>query len=160
MSAGANESGPPVLVFPPLLLAAMPLAAALLGALVPLSLVPPMGAAAGLWPGLALILAGIAIAGLGVKAFKAAGTNVNPQKPSLTIVTDGPYRFTRNPMYLGMLLLALGLGLLLSLDWAPLLVPVHWAILHWGVVLREEGYLTETFGAPYTAYLATTRRWV
>ncbi len=63
-------------------------------------------------------------------------------------------------MYLGMVLMTLGIGLVASLDWAVILAPLLWALLHFGVVLREETYLRAKFGAPYEAWLARTRRWI
>src|SRR5947209_13699772 len=90
---------------------------------------------------------------------KSAGTNVNPAKPALTIVRDGPFRFTRNPMYLALCLLQLALGFLLN-DWITLLFVIPLAmILHYGVILREERYLTVKFGEPYLELKRKVRRW-
>ena len=92
--------------------------------------------------------------------FKRAGTHVEPHKPSLVLVEGGPYRLTRNPMYLGLILVLVGCGFVASLDWAlPLVIPFG-LVLHHGVVLREERYLGAKFGAPYRAYLDSTRRWL
>src|SRR5256714_15358477 len=72
---------------------------------------------------------------------KTAGTNVNPAKPALAIVRSGPFRFTRNPMYLALCLLQVALGFFLN-DWITLLFVIPLAmILHYGVILREERYL-------------------
>ncbi len=91
---------------------------------------------------------------------KAAGTNVDPAKPALTIVRDGPFRFTRNPMYLALCLLQIGLGFFLN-DWITLLFVVPLALIfHYGVILREERYLTAKFGEPYLQYKHTVRRWI
>jgi len=91
---------------------------------------------------------------------KAAGTNVDPAKPALTIVRDGPFRFTRNPMYLALCLLQVGLGFFLN-DWITLLFVVPLALIfHYGVILREERYLTAKFGEPYLQYKRTVRRWI
>ncbi|MEK6217310.1 MAG: isoprenylcysteine carboxylmethyltransferase family protein, partial [Boseongicola sp.] len=96
----------------------------------------------------------------GVFAFKRAGTNVNPYQPSLKIVRDGPFRFTRNPMYLGMVLFTLGFGIAMATIWGLIVACLLWALLHWGVVLREEEYLTTKFAAAYSELLAATRRWL
>ena len=93
-------------------------------------------------------------------AFRRAATNVNPYKPALIIVRDGPFRFTRNPMYLGMILFVAGLGIALATLWGPLLAFGLWVLLHWGVVLREEHYLKNKFGAAYDELLSATRRWL
>ena len=76
-----------------------------------------------------------------------AGTNVNPSQPALTIVRKGPYRFTRNPMYLALCLLQVALGFFLN-DWISLLFVIPLAlVLHYGVILREERYLEAKFGS-------------
>lgn len=83
-----------------------------------------------------------------------------PWKAPRALVLAGPYRFTRNPMYLGFLLIQAGIGCARqNALYLVLLVP-SWALLHWGVVLREERFLLRKFGAPYQQLLATTRRWL
>src|ERR1041384_5990270 len=92
--------------------------------------------------------------------FKKAGTNINPGEPALLIVRGGPYRFTRNPMYLALCLLQVALGFFLN-DWITLLFVVPLAlILHYGVILREERYLTAKFGEPYLQLKRDVRRWI
>jgi protein-S-isoprenylcysteine O-methyltransferase Ste14 len=89
-----------------------------------------------------------------------AGTNVNPGLPATAIVTGGPYRFTRNPMYLALCLLNLGIGLLMG-DLVPTLLTLVLAIiLHFGVIVREERYLERKFGVVYSAYRGRVRRWL
>lgn len=149
-----------IAVYPPLLAIATPLAAVALEFMAPLGLLGPAFAG---WQavigGLICVVAGMLGVG-GILAFKEAGTNVDPHAPSLRLTTAGPYRLTRNPMYLGMVVLQAGLGFLCALDWSLVLMAPLWAALHFGVVLREEAYLTRKFGAPYTAYLGQTRRWL
>jgi protein-S-isoprenylcysteine O-methyltransferase Ste14 len=111
------------------------------------------------WLGLCLAVAALGIAGWGAWTFMLAGTNIPPDKPALKIVTHGPYRVTRNPMYVGFLLLLAAIGLIFALEWALLLWPVLALTLHYGVILREERYLTKKFGAPYETYLEATRRY-
>ncbi|MGB0505628.1 MAG: methyltransferase family protein [Pikeienuella sp.] len=115
---------------------------------------------AAFWTGVATLVVSAILPIAGVIAFKRAGTNVNPHKTTLTIVTNGPYRFTRNPMYLGMVLFQIGLGLALGNPWAAPAAILLWLSLHFGVVLKEEAYLTAKFGDDYTSLLARTRRWV
>lgn len=112
------------------------------------------------WPGVALLLAGLALAIWAERRFHAVGTPAPPWKESRALALDGPYRFTRNPMYLGMLLFQAGLGMALSDGWMLLLTAITFAALHYGVVLREEAYLRRRFGAEYQALLGRTRRWV
>lgn len=106
-----------------------------------------------------LVIGGFKIAFSAARQFQGADTNVDPTKPALVVVKTGPYRFTRNPMYVGLLSVHLGLGLALSFDWVLIITPILWAVLHWGVVLREETYLTEKFGVDYSTLLSSTRRW-
>lgn len=150
---------PNILVLPPLVALGAAVLAIVLEWLAPLGWLPPRGSAL-VAIGVVILVVGVLIAVSGMRAFKQAGTNIDPRQPALKIVRDGPYRFTRNPMYLGLVLLQPGLALAFSLDWALLLTPIVWAILHWGVVLREEAYLEEKFGDPYRDLLASTRRWL
>ena len=110
--------------------------------------------------GLLLVVVGFSIGHSATTVFDEAGTNVDPSKPALIIVDQGPYRYTRNPMYVGLLLVHLGLGLIGSLDWVLITTPALWLFLHFGVVLREESYLTNKFGEDYTQLLSKTRRWI
>ena len=92
----------------------------------------------GLWPGVALVALGTGIAIWGRRTMVAAGTNVNPSRPAMTIVLSGPFRFSRNPLYLSLTLMYLGLTLAVNTWWGfvaliPLLI-----VMHAGVVVREE----------------------
>jgi protein-S-isoprenylcysteine O-methyltransferase Ste14 len=112
------------------------------------------------WPGVVLALAGVTLALWAERIFKAAGTTAMPWKPTTAIAVAGPYRFSRNPMYLGLLAAQLGTGLILREGWVVLLAAATLAALHFGVVLREERYLSAKFGAEYDEYRARTRRWL
>jgi len=91
---------------------------------------------------------------------KRAGTNVHPSEPALALVRGGPYRFTRNPMYVALCLVQLAIGFFLN-DWITLLFVVPLALIfHYGVILREERYLTAKFGEPYRQYKHEVRRWI
>ena len=93
-------------------------------------------------------------------AMNRVGTNILPTQPTLAIVTDGPYRFTRNPLYIAALGVYLGVTLWVDgLVPLVLVLPVAW-MLHWGIVLREERYLHAKFGATYEAYRSQVRRWL
>ena len=109
--------------------------------------------------GIVLVILAPTLALSALVTMNAAGTNVDPAKPALTIVRGGPFRFTRNPMYLALCLLQVALGFFLN-DWITLLFVVPLAlILHYGVVLREEKYLTAKFGEPYLELKREVRRW-
>ena len=121
---------------------------------------PIMSYSACLVCGIVLVILAPTLALSALRTMKAAGTNVHPSEPALTIVRGGPFRFTRNPMYLALCLLQLALGFFLN-DWITLLFVVPLAlILHYGVVLREERYLTAKFGEPYLQYKREVRRWI
>ena len=109
---------------------------------------------------IALIVVAPALALSALFTMLGAGTNVDPAKPALTIVRGGPFRFTRNPMYLALCFLQIALGFFLN-DWITLLfvIPLFF-ILHYGVVLREEQYLAAKFGEPYLELKREVRRWL
>ena len=110
--------------------------------------------------GIVLLILAPTLALSALVTMKTAGTNVNPAKPALTIVRGGPFRFTRNPMYLALCLLQIALGFFLN-DWITLLFVVPLALIfHYGVVLREERYLTAKFGEPYLELKREVRRWI
>lgn len=95
----------------------------------------------------------------GVWAFRQAGTSPNPYRPSTTLVTTGPYRVSRNPMYLGFTLLYLGVTCWVNSLWPLLALPFIIVVMHWGVIAREEAYLERRFGEDYRQYRERVRRW-
>ncbi len=112
--------------------------------------------------GLLAAAAGITICMLAVVRFRRHRTTVLPFRPAAAtaLVTDGVYRFTRNPMYLGMLLVLAGWGLWLEHAGALLLLPPYVLWLHWFQILPEERAMTARFGDDYRAYQRNVRRWV
>jgi protein-S-isoprenylcysteine O-methyltransferase Ste14 len=111
---------------------------------------------------IALALLGVAAIAAGVLEFRRASTTVNPHTPesSASIVTGGIYRFTRNPMYLGMLLMLLGWTVYVA-NVAAAVVPILFVVyIGRYQIAPEERILSEKFGAPYAAYLGTVRRWI
>lgn len=156
-----NADNPGVLIWPPLLFGGAALASWLLDRALPLGLLQTYGVAGWqFWLGLVIGIFGLFLGLSGILAFRRAGTHVHPTHPSLVVVTDGPYRLTRNPMYLGAILALFGLAFVFSLDWLAVLVWPVIAIVHFGIILREERYLSGKFGTEYTDYLARTRRWL
>lgn len=109
--------------------------------------------------GVELIVAGLVLAILAERQFRRAGTEVKPWKPSTTVVTTGIFAYVRNPMYVGGTAFVLGLAILLASDWMVVMTVVLALVLHFGVVLREERYLTAKFGEPYVRYLQTVPRY-
>jgi protein-S-isoprenylcysteine O-methyltransferase Ste14 len=110
--------------------------------------------------GAALIVAGAGLMGTFVRAFGRARTPVDPYTPSEAVVTDGPYRLTRNPGYLGMALTYAGIAIASNAPWALVPLPVAIAVIDRSVIAREERYLERKFGARYTAYKRRVRRWI
>jgi protein-S-isoprenylcysteine O-methyltransferase Ste14 len=110
--------------------------------------------------GSAVILSAIALAIAGERQFKRAGTSVKPWVPSTAIVTSGVFARTRNPMYLAMVILLAGIGLLGNSLWFPVITIGFVGVMQYGVILREEAYLERKFGAPYVEYKARVRRWI
>lgn len=94
------------------------------------------------------------------REMRRANTSINPSLPSTALVTEGPYRFTRNPIYLSLTLLYTGIGLLANSLWAMLLLPVLIQIINRGVIEREERYLETTFGKRYRDYASRVGRWL
>jgi len=110
--------------------------------------------------GAVLFVLGTIIAGWGWFTFHRAGTTRVPGQLSTALVTWGPYRVTRNPMYVGLSLAYLGEAGLLRQLWPALLLAMTLAYLSWIVIPVEEGRLREVFGATYDAYRARVRRWI
>jgi len=107
----------------------------------------------------------LVVAGLGLllsfnTSFSRRGTAVEPWKPTTAIVTTGPYRFTRNPAYLGMALTYVGIAVMSSAVWVLLPLPIVLAVIDRGVIAREERYLDRKFGEEYLGYKRGVRRWI
>lgn len=110
--------------------------------------------------GAVLALAGLALQADFLRMFRRAGTAVLPGRAAGALVTDGVYRFTRNPGYVGMAATAAGIALIADAPWALLGVALAITVVDRGVIAREERYLQERFGESYTRYRADVRRWV
>ncbi|HEY7346864.1 MAG TPA: isoprenylcysteine carboxylmethyltransferase family protein [Ktedonobacterales bacterium] len=91
---------------------------------------------------------------------RRARTSVNPYRPTTALLTGGPYRLSRNPMYLAMAIQYVGLALLFDSLWAIVLLPLALVVVHFTVIQREERYLERKFGEEYLSYKATVRRWL
>jgi protein-S-isoprenylcysteine O-methyltransferase Ste14 len=110
--------------------------------------------------GVAVILAGLGLIAGAWTLFRRTGQDPKPWKPTPEIVLSGPYRFTRNPMYLGLTCIQIGLGLALNNLWISLLAAFSLLAVHFIAVLPEERYLTEKFGDSYRGYLIKVRRYL
>ena len=112
------------------------------------------------WAGAAIIAAGVGLVVAFERAFTRAGTDANPYRASTALATDGPYRFSRNPAYLGMASIFIGIALAADAPWALVMLVPAILLMHYGVILREERYLEGLFGEEYLRYKRTTRRWL
>ena len=126
--------------------------------LYPLPFVPPNVPAA--WVGIAVFAAGFALASWAIVTIRRAGTRVETNKATTTIVASGPYRFTRNPIYLAMFLGQAGLAIGFDSLWILGMLLPFYLVLRYGVVAREEGYLKRKFGDVYLGYKSRVRRWL
>ena len=90
----------------------------------------------------------------------AAGENPSPEQPTIAIVAAGPFRFSRNPLYLSLTVLGAGVALLVNSGWGLLLLVPAVAVTHFLVIAREEHYLEGKFGDEYSAYRERVRRWI
>jgi protein-S-isoprenylcysteine O-methyltransferase Ste14 len=121
---------------------------------------PLLGRAMALWSGIALAMIAAAIAVWGIRTMRIAGTNVNPALPTTVVLTSGPFRFSRNPLYVALTLFYLGLTLALNTWWGIVVLVPLLIIMHYGVVLREERYLEQKFGEEYRQYQSSVRRYL
>lgn len=111
-------------------------------------------------PGVVLCALGVGIGVWGRVALLKAGTTVNPLKPSTAIVSNGAYRFTRNPLYVGMMSVFVGISFLIGTWWGLVVLCPVLGVMHYGVVLCEERYLERKFGQAYLAYKGSVRRYL
>lgn len=110
--------------------------------------------------GWSAILAGGLLAVWAIASFRRARTSILPHRPASMLVLGGPYRHTRNPMYLALTLLYIGATVIIGTLWSFLLLPLVLVMLYRSVIRREERYLAAAFGAEYEAYRARVRRWI
>lgn len=126
-----------------------------------LSFLGQMSVASGkFWAGAALAAGGVALALWAARTLLAAGTNISPRRPAHLIVTGGPYRWTRNPIYVGMLLAFGGVSLMFAVGFGLVMLPLFWLVLNYGVVDPEEIYLASKFPDEFDDYARRTRRWI
>lgn len=110
--------------------------------------------------GVAGLLGFVALDGAAMARFIRAETSPIPSKPTTALVVSGPYRFTRNPMYLGMAALYAGLALAFDVIWALALLPIVLLVVDRVVIPPEERYMESHFGEEYAAYRRRVRRWL
>src|SRR5215204_1198071 len=151
------QDNPGVIAPPPLIYAAALAAGLLANRRYRIPFLPrPLARTLG-WP---LVIGGIAVGFLGSREMRRAETNLDPYKPTTAIVTEGPFRFTRNPLYLSMTLIYGGISAVANALPAALLLPIVLRLMRRGVIEREERYLERKFGDEYIEYKVRTPRWI
>ena len=158
MNGGEND-GAAVRIPPPLVYVFAVVAGALVYAFAfPL----PLGLASGLRAGVTATAAvvGLALMGSAMGLFNRTGQDPKPWKATPEIISTGIYRFTRNPMYVGMALLQAALGVGLANAWILLLIPAVLVIVYATAIRHEEAYLERKFGDTYLDYRRSVRRWI
>ena len=108
----------------------------------------------------AAVLLGFFAIGGAIRLFRRSGQDPTPWKPTPEILSAGVYRFTRNPMYVGMALLQGGIGVGLANGWVVALIPLALVLVYWTAVRHEEAYLERKFGETYVGYRRSVRRWL
>ncbi|MFN3700129.1 MAG: methyltransferase family protein [Alphaproteobacteria bacterium] len=150
-----KKDAPKIIALPPNILLVMIVAGLVLNWLFPVSF-------GHMWGGAGLMILGLSI-GLIFWCkilFDRAETNIRPDLPTHAIVTEGPFKYSRNPIYLAFLLGFSGLAMLADAPIMLLLLPILWFVLERYVIRPEEEYLAEKFGEEYTDYMGRTNRWV
>jgi protein-S-isoprenylcysteine O-methyltransferase Ste14 len=153
----ARSDSPGVWFPPPLWYALAVLGGALLQRRWPLPIDagPPIRTAS-----IVIAVGSIALAFMSRRRFRRAGTTIFPNRPAGSLVLSGPYRYTRNPMYVSLALLTIAAGLFLATWWPIVLLVPTLAIVQQFVILSEERYLRRRFGSEYEAYARRVRRWL
>ena len=156
-SISSLSDTPGVIAPPPILFGAVFAAAMLLNWMHSLAIpLLPIGMQ---WPGLMLMNVSLILALWATFSMRQARTHINPLMPTTALVTSGPYRFSRNPLSMSLVVLYLGLALRINTLWPFLLLLPLLIALHYGVIQREERYLERKFGDTYRNYRLAVRRW-
>lgn len=154
-----EKEGAAVRIAPPLVY----LGGVIVGAVLHASVMPlPIGLSPGLRiaAGVAAAMLGLVLMGGAIGLFRRTGQDPKPWESTPEIISTGVYRVTRNPMYVGMALLQIAIGVGLANWWIIILVPIVLAIVHATAVRHEEVYLECKFGDEYTRYKSSVRRWL
>lgn len=154
---GNDADRPRVIALPPLIYLGFFLAGLGLEALWPAAFLPQaiQYAVGGLVIALSVVIAITTFA-----RFHKADTTFDVRKPATTLIIEGTFRYTRNPLYLALLMLYLGGAVMVDGGWIVALAVPLVAVMTYGVILPEERHLTAKFGEDYRSYRASVRRWI
>jgi len=151
---------PDIIVFPPIIPLSTLVISCVLQWLVPLGLVDDIDQAWRIGWGVILFTGGMLTTIVARRTLLRHGTNVNPRQPTIALVTEGIFRRTRNPLYVGIIATQYAVALVFALDWLLLLIVPSWIVLHFAVVVREERYLERKFGDAYRRYKERVPRYL
>ena len=154
---GNGSDNPGVIAPPPLIYAVALVCGILANRSYPVALLPR---ALNRGLGLLLVGGGLVTGATAIYTIRNAGSNENPYKPATAVVAGGPYRYTRNPMYVGFTLIYAGISAMANALPPLLLLPAVFAVMRRGVIEREERYLEGKFGEEYLRYKGRVRRWI
>ena len=147
-----------VIIRPPLAWGLAVIAGLALNWLVPLPFLPADLPAD--WLGAVVFVLALALFAWAIVTITRAGSSVPTNRPTTAIVESGPYRFTRNPIYLGMFLGLIGVAIAFDNFWLLMMLVPFALVIRYGVVVREEAYLERKFSDVYRGYLSRVRRWL
>jgi protein-S-isoprenylcysteine O-methyltransferase Ste14 len=155
--AETEKDSPGVIVMPPIIYLGFLLLGLGLDRLWPVAVLPetarsPVGGT--------LVGLGVLVVVAAIRHFKAAGTSFHTHEPTTAILSDGLYGVSRNPIYLGLTAIYMGVGVMADAGWVAVLLGPLLAVMHFGVITREERYLERKFGDEYLRYKAAVRRWI
>lgn len=156
----ATLDRPEILVFPPAIPLSTLAISCVLQWLVPLGLIDGIDQMWRIGWGVIILVAGLLTTIVGRRTLLRHGTNVNPLRPTTALVTEGIFRRTRNPLYVGIIITQYAVALIFALDWLLLLIVPNWIVLHFAVVTREERYLERKFGDAYRRYKERVPRYL
>jgi len=157
MNANSAEHGPGVRIHPPVIYAISILAGIGLNKLWPLAM--PFSFNGMLYGGAILLLV-VIIAAWSLYEFRRADTDVRPDRPDSALITSGPYRYTRNPLYIGLSLVQIAAATWFDNLWILLMLPLSILVITRYAIAREERYLEKLFGQDYLDYRSRVRRWL
>ncbi len=92
--------------------------------------------------------------------YKTNNVSIRPDRPISRLIESGPYNYTRNPIYLAMLVIYVGFALITGIGWLYVFLPSLWAYLEFYVIAREEAYMIRRFGEDYIGYMRRAGRWI
>lgn len=152
-----SKDHPDIKILPPLLMLIHLIAAFVLKWLIPIPLAAPPAVKVAGW---VILTAGFLFALSALRALNQANTSPIPHEPTTAIVSNGAYRYSRNPIYVGFVCAVIGLPLALGNFWGLIISPAMLSFFYELVIKHEEAYLERKFGAAYTDYKARARRWI